>query len=256
MRTPAVLALLTAGAASIRVLAGDRAAYGRRGVYDPGILKAVFLAGGPGSGKSYVAKSMFNLGDASFSPLGLKLVNSDPLFELLLKREGFDPADLATMDEAMYKRITEAPTGPRMRGKALSDARTKRWLDGRLGLVVDGTGRKYDKIARARAKLEDLGYDTAMVFVNTSLPVALERNRKRSRKLPDAQVRTHWSVVQANLGKFQRLFGRRQFYLVDNNRPVPVDRDVIRAVSRFASSPVRNRRGRQWINAELRRRRR
>ena len=31
------------------------------GVYDPGIFKAVFTAGGPGSGKSYVATNIFGI---------------------------------------------------------------------------------------------------------------------------------------------------------------------------------------------------
>ena len=31
------------------------------GVHDDGIFKAVFLAGGPGSGKSYVAKQIFGI---------------------------------------------------------------------------------------------------------------------------------------------------------------------------------------------------
>ena len=40
------------------------------GVYDPGIFKAFFLAGGPGSGKTFVTRS-------AFAGTGLKLVNSD-----------------------------------------------------------------------------------------------------------------------------------------------------------------------------------
>ena len=40
------------------------------GPNDPAIFKAVFLAGGPGSGKSYVATKIL-------SGLGLKPVNSD-----------------------------------------------------------------------------------------------------------------------------------------------------------------------------------
>ena len=46
------------------------------GVNDPGIFKAIYMAGGPGSGKSYVA---FNVIPKSS---GLKTINSDELFEL------------------------------------------------------------------------------------------------------------------------------------------------------------------------------
>ena len=42
----------------------------QEGVYDPGIFKAFFLAGGPGSGKSYDT-------NRTTAGMGLKLVNSD-----------------------------------------------------------------------------------------------------------------------------------------------------------------------------------
>ena len=44
------------------------------GVYDPNIFKAFFLAGGPGSGKSFVVRR-------ATGGLGLKIVNSDTAFE-------------------------------------------------------------------------------------------------------------------------------------------------------------------------------
>ena len=66
------------------------------GVYDPGILKAVFTAGGPGSGKSYVADLAFGAREpgkdkefdaASFvGQFGLKYVNSDSLFVRVLQK--------------------------------------------------------------------------------------------------------------------------------------------------------------------------
>ena len=61
------------------------------GVYDKGILKAVFMAGGPGSGKSYVAKNLFGIPDSvNVSYSGLKTVNSDTEFEYFLRKFGFD----------------------------------------------------------------------------------------------------------------------------------------------------------------------
>ena len=55
----------------------------QEGVYDPNILKAFFLAGGPGSGKSYVVKR-------TPGGLGMKILNSDDHFERLLKDAGLD----------------------------------------------------------------------------------------------------------------------------------------------------------------------
>ena len=52
------------------------------GVDDPGILKCVFMAGGPGSGKSFTAMEIFGIDKrlkTSFSHTGLKTVNSDSM---------------------------------------------------------------------------------------------------------------------------------------------------------------------------------
>ena len=60
------------------------------GVDDPGILKCVFMAGGPGSGKSFAAMEIFGIDKklkSSFSSFGLKSVNSDSRFEDWFKKE-------------------------------------------------------------------------------------------------------------------------------------------------------------------------
>ena len=50
----------------------------QEGINDPGILKAVFFAGGPGSGKGYVSKGLFGIPKTtSVSAYGLKVVNQD-----------------------------------------------------------------------------------------------------------------------------------------------------------------------------------
>ena len=54
--------------------------YITEGVYDPSIFKAFFLAGGPGSGKSWVSTR-------ALSGMGLKVINSDRAFESKLKKE-------------------------------------------------------------------------------------------------------------------------------------------------------------------------
>ena len=59
------------------------------GVYDPGILKAVFLAGGTGpQSKSAVVDTVFNTTPEakSLSSSGLKIVNSDSSFEHLTQK--------------------------------------------------------------------------------------------------------------------------------------------------------------------------
>jgi len=176
------------------------------GVNDPGIFKAFFTAGGPGSGKSYVASAS---GAGKNNPYGLKIVDSDPLFSKMLKDAG-----MATTVADIYSDEGQAI---RDRAKALIAKQEKNYMEGRLGMLIDGTGKDYNKIKNSSDKLRKIGYDTYMIFVNTSLDVALQRNEARPRSLDEDEVKKMWDAVQKNMGKFQSYFGRSSFLLVDNN---------------------------------------
>ena len=240
------------------------------GVDDPGILKCVFMAGGPGSGKSFTAMEIFGIDKklkSSFSATGLKNVNSDSAFETLLKKNGIDPKDLARIekeDAELWNKITgsgsKAGFGKikvarsslvpkislRDRAKQLTQKQKAFYEAGRLGMIIDGTGHRYDKIAKLKKHAESLGYDCYMVFVNTSLKVAQERNKNRERVLPDDLLSKSWQDVQNNLGKFQNLFGSH-FRIVDNTVYKPITREVQKAVNKFVRKPIYNRIGRKWI---------
>lgn len=222
------------------------------GVNDPGILKAFFMAGGPGSGKSYVAGELFGISKAGFSTvsydLGLKLVNSDQAFELLLKKEKIDMAELMKMkdsDPEAWNKAMEI----RDRAKRITKNTQKLYLQGRLGMIIDGTGKNYSKIEKQVEELRALGYDCYMVFVNTSEEVALKRNNARPRKLPEDMVLKMWNEVQANIGKFQRLFKSKRFEIVDNSTygdSQPIDL-VAKEIRKFMKQPVSNNIGKKWL---------
>ena len=209
----------------------------QEGVYDPNIFKAIFMAGGPGSGKSYVQRR-------TTGGLGMKLINSDDIYEKMLKDAG-----LETTPEDIY-----SDQGQEIRGRA--KATTKRmqgnFLEGRLGLIIDGTGKDYEKIATQVAGLKNLGYDCYMIFVNTSLDTAQERNKQRKRTLPEKEVAAMWNAVQQNIGKFQRLFGNANMIIVDNN---DAGEDVFAKVWKrcmiLVKKKVTNRIAKSWIAKEL-----
>ena len=138
--------------------------YLQEGLYDPNIFKAFFLAGGPGSGKTFVTRG-------AFGGTGLRVINSDQAFENALKKNN--------LSLKMPDSESEARDMLRARAKATSDKTLDLSIKGRLGMVIDGTGRDYDKINLQTSLLKQLGYDCYMIFVNTSLDVALERNRRR-----------------------------------------------------------------------------
>jgi cytidylate kinase len=219
------------------------------GVYDPSIFKAVFMCGGSGSGKSYVA-------GRTTGGHGLKLVNSDKEFEHVLKilhKEHL--ANMLTNTPGQTKEKDVIRKG----AKKLTAKFKEGYLKGRLGLVIDGTGRHYNNITRQKAELESLGYDTYMIFVNTSLEVALERNAKRDRSLKEDFVKEAWSAVQNNMGKFQSLFGSNNFKIIDNNEyssDDPIFNTAWKEVMKFSKKPVSNHIAKQWIKDELESRKR
>jgi thymidylate kinase len=126
------------------------------------------------------------------------------------------------------------------------------YLLGRLGQVIDGTGKDFDKIRGHRELYKDMGYDTYMVFVNTSLEIALERNQLRDRKLDDRMVEKMWKEVQNNLGHFQKLFGSDKMLIVDNSEfGGDVLNQVEKQIAKHINTPIQNPLGKLWIKEQL-----
>lgn len=211
------------------------------GRYDPGIFKAVWLAGGPGSGKSYVTSLLRP------ETFGLKLVNVDILFELFARKQGLSlkldqlsPQDVVRKDQLRELSWT------------VLQSRLDSYIDARLGVFIDGTGRIYRDIEVSRDQLRGIGYECMMIFVNTSLEVAMERNSMRDRSLSDDQVKIFWHQVQQNIGKFQQLFGGRNFAVVDNT--TPVDDDVVLPIWKhlrgFSTAPLHSIQALEWVKRE------
>lgn len=210
------------------------------GVYDPGIFKAFFLAGGPGSGKSYVTNKVT-------SGMNLKLINSDKAFESGIRKASMS-FDINSMDKEDYDRAMEI----RQKSKDLTKLQQSLAIKGRLGLVIDGTGKDYAKIVKQAESLKELGYRTFMIFVNTSLNTALERNQMRDRKVPEDVVKEGWHQVQENMGKFQNYFQPENFIVVDNNDAGEnILLKVYKRIRNLVNTPVTNPIAKQWIQNEL-----
>ena len=218
----------------------------QEGLNDPNIFKAFFLAGGPGSGKSYVVRK-------TTGGTGLQIVNSDDAFESYLKIAGLSqkmPEDETAerdVERARAKRVTKARIGDISKGKG-------GYIEGRLGIIIDGTGKDYDKIAKQSIQLRQLGYDTHMIFVNTSLDTALERNAKRDRSVPESIAVKSWKDVQSNIGKFSQHF-RQNFVVVDNNDSdedvmTPVFKQIKGLLRKRVTSPI----AKEWVMQQMKER--
>ena len=196
------------------------------GVYDPDIFKAVFMAGAPGAGKSTVAKKLF-------SSTGLRSLNIDNFHEMYLKLEK-DP-DLKHFHSLTLKQRAN-------------------YLDGRLGLLIDGTGRDLERVSSSKEELESLGYETAMVFVNSSLSQSLERARRREeaggRRVDPVFIERSWNQTQKNLGSLQQIFSGRLF-IIDNERDMKDITYIEKELKKFLASEPNRPQARSWIKSQL-----
>lgn len=199
------------------------------GLEDPHIFKAVFMAGSPGSGKSTIAGKLF-------SGTGLKYLNVDAFWQL-------------------YK--SKGKLGDYERYWELYKKQEKNYLDGRLGLVIDGTAKNPEKMAQVKAALESLGYDTAMVFVNTTLETSLDRVARRAqqpgkdfgREIDPEFVKDVWNKTQTGLGALQSLF-QSNFFIVDNNKEVPDIKYVQKRLNKWLDNKRYNPIARDWIKQQ------
>lgn len=236
------------------------------GVNDPGIFKAVFLAGGPGSGKDFVMSQVL-------SPFGLVEINSDNALEFLMKKSGLDMTMPKT--EENQRNLT------RGKAKTLAKEKERLALQGRLGVIINGTADSVEKISSIKSRLEELGYETKMLFVNTSNEVSqtrnIERGRQGGRKVPDGtdangipdgspDIRLQkWIDAQKSKAVFEEMFGKNNFTSFNNDvdlRTAPPDvmkqtktafTKLFKKMQYFASSKIDNPVAKDWIKAEKQR---
>ena len=209
------------------------------GPNDPAIFKAVFLAGGPGSGKSFIA------GKAGLRSFGFKLINPDPAFENALKKAGLE----MSAKDIYSKQGQEV----RKAARQLTDKQTEMAIHNRLGLLVDGTGKDFNKIAKLKSMVEKKGYESYLLAVNTDLETAIKRNRMRSRKLPDEKVKEMWFAVQNNMDKFGKLFGKNFLAVTNNDEDNPSKQSMIayKKIGSWSKTPPKSQKAQNWIKAAL-----
>ena len=206
------------------------------GRHDPAIFKAVFVAGSPGSGKSYVQNN-------AMRGFGLKPIDSDKPFEHLLTKGGHT-MDFNKLDPVLRDKI-------RTHAKGIAGNIENHYIDGRLGLIVQGTGWRTEKIADAKQKLESYGYECMMVFVHTSKEVALRRNSERDRVLPNDLLEKKWRQAHENIPDFVRMFGDDRFMIFNNDKAGEPDMTkLFTKIRNFTEEPIRNPRALRWIKTK------
>ena len=203
------------------------------GVNDPGIFKAIVLAGGPGSGKSYVAQKL------GLGTMGLRVVNSDQFFTMLMKKKGLSlkmPADEFEEREAA-----------RLAAKGLTQKRLDTTIDARLGVIIDSTSGDQKKTVKIINKLKTVGYDVKVIFIETSLETAQKRNQQRSRTIPPDVVEFAWKGAQKAKTYLKRSVKGPNYHEIENEFDGKVDLSLAGKLSTWAAKiPPK---GQEWVTA-------
>ena len=221
------------------------------GVHDKGIFKAVFLAGGPGSGKDYVL-------DNTLAGHGMTEINSDKALEFLMDKKGLNKTMPAS--EKIERDLV------RGRAKNMTELRQRLALQGRNGLIINGTGDDHEKVKIIKSRLEELGYDTSMIMVNTRDEVSASRNVERGsrggRTVPEDIRKQKWDAVQKARPELAKLFGDK-YAEFDNSEDLRVARPEIvqakkdellnlyKGVQKFMKAPPKADQAKEWVANEL-----
>ena len=180
-------------------------------------LKAIFMVGGPGAGKTNVGKGL------QLGRRGYKVVNQDIALEAM-KSEANLPGD-----ESGYtaeQRSTRSKLG--FAARKAATAKFDKYADAGNGMVIDGTGASYNATTKKIKELQDKGFEVHMVVANTPLETALERNKARKeRSLPDFVVRKTYDQVQESLEKYRQDFGGKLYEIntenIEYGKPLPTN---------------------------------
>jgi dephospho-CoA kinase len=227
------------------------------GVHDKHQLKAVFVYGGPGSGKSYIISRLFDIPEQGFQTIsystGLKSVNPDTSFEHQLKKIGIDLRSLDSLDDKSFQNLTVGIGSPRDIASKVTKLQANFFTTSRLGLIIQGTGKTFETVRAEVSSLRALGYDCYCIYVNTPLRIALERNAQRERQLPKSLVEDAWQKSQDNLGKITNEFGIQNCVIVDNGDKSKTNEIVSstqKKIQVFLNRPLVNLIGIEWLKRQ------
>ena len=187
------------------------------GINDKGILKACFILGIPGSGKSYTITKIKS------GQIETRVVNIDKVFHLF-----------------GVEKWTEWQ-GIKDKVKKLNKTQLANYLNSLLPLAIDGTGSHPSVIFRRYGLLESLGYDMAGIFINTDLETAMQRASKRERPVDPEFIEESYRKINQAKSFYKTKF--RNWKEIDNSEGELTNEVIIKSfnfMNNFYNSKLLN----------------
>lgn len=183
--------------------------------WNRGEFKAIFVTGGPGSGKDVVIREAI----AESKAIELNVVQA---FDYLADKQ----------------KLSEKTGDPRRES-----------IRNRGPLVINGPADDHDRILYIKEELESLGYTTMMVFVETSNEASQERNCKLSRMMVESIRQDKWLKSKENFKLYNQLFDN--FISFDNNRSIEyIEEDITetyKTLNCFIDGKLNNQVAYDWL---------
>jgi hypothetical protein len=135
-------------------------------------------------------------------------------------------------------------------------------------LIINSTGAKAETIKKTKKMLDELGYDSKMVFVDTSDNVSRNRNVERGqhggRMIPEKLRAEKWRQAQDARVEYAKLFGAGNYHEFNNDEDLRHQADpeiagqkhkelegLFKTVKKFTQEPPKAPQANEWINKNL-----
>ncbi len=157
------------------------------GKFDQYTFKAVFIIGGPASGKT----EFYNY---ALKNKNLKHLDSDKIMAFLIKKYGGslqDTNNYSKWESEIKNKLNMMST---------------MYKEGGLGLAIDGTGKNIQNIINLKRDVEKYGYKTAMIYIKTSLQDSIEKSKKRDRAVDLEYIKDTYRDLSKNVSEYRKMF--------------------------------------------------
>jgi nicotinamide mononucleotide adenylyltransferase len=184
---------------------------------DRGMFKAIFVTGGPGSGKDVVIRE-------AIAEQKIVEITSVQAFNYLM--------DKKTLSEKSsdFRRESIRNRGP---------------------LVINGPADDQERMLTIKEELEELGYSTYMVFVDTTNEASQARNEKLTKMIAESVRRDKWESAQASKNSYSQSF--TNFTTLNNNESLETLEeeitDIYQKLNRFIDTKISNEQAYSWLES-------